>query len=571
MSSSKRFDFLKTQFPKIDDDTFEKIVACDPTPEGKYCSWLLRMYSKSKLDLKEIEPITKMLAVHLSMKNELPAEFRDINKFDSVLSFLSSINIWFTSRFLENEKNIKYLKSGGNLIFENDSLTVIEILSHEGSVAYGSGTSWCTLQADTYASYSKNGHLYIVTPKNAKYKALFNKKTQLYFTKSEFRNDTNQEIDLIGNVLKLPELYDIFRSIDEVKKSSKVKAFFFIEESTTEERKAVIKQYGLGVLSVIKAGNFTLDFTNLLFLEYQEQVYDYIPDSKNKTISFVTHVREGLKKIIIKAEIEITKDIFTDAVLAFPENILLMDCKDEALWETCIADEPWLINRSPFIQDAKKLFELSLINSLVLKYLSSSLPEQPKTLEKLFNAAQIKELAKNLVTTNCININLLNLLGELDEKFQIELVELNVQSVNYFLNPAEKAKKKTESILKKREEDKKKLEEEKRKARELREKEKEEEERKRMIEIEDFDGVKRAFFKKYDNGGYDDYNDYQRREKYEYYTDPWSGKMKQKSHNNGEIRMTRSSDGIDYYQAAGKIFASLEEARRYIDLDNLPF
>jgi hypothetical protein len=316
MDSDKRLLFLKNQFSKIDDDIFDKIVLADPTPAKKYSTWLLRLYSKSKLDLNELPVLTEIINIHASQKEDVPIEFRDINKFDSVVSFLFLMNKWFVKRFLENEKNTKYLENGGKLLFESDDFDIFRILSLEGSINFGSNTSWCTLRAEHFYDYTKSGNLYIVIPKSRECKHHFGKKTQLHFERSEFRNHDNQEVDLIDIILDLPELYEPIKQIENGKGKNEIRQFFDIDNHAI----SLINIYGISILKFVKT--FSNKLLKEMFVTYGEDAYGHIPESTEKTISFVTVLSTGLKSLLKKSHVEISEEIFKNAVMAFPENIL---------------------------------------------------------------------------------------------------------------------------------------------------------------------------------------------------------------------------------------------------------
>ncbi len=79
------------------------------TLEKKYSTWLLRLFSKSKLELSDLPVLSETITMHLQLKDSIPVEFRDINKFDSAVSFLHSMNVWLTNRFVENENNMNLM------------------------------------------------------------------------------------------------------------------------------------------------------------------------------------------------------------------------------------------------------------------------------------------------------------------------------------------------------------------------------------------------------------------------------------------------------------------------------
>lgn len=448
-SDKKRLDYLKNQFSSVGEETFEKIVDCDPTPEKKYSSWLLKLYSKSNLNLNDLPTLREVVKMHSSLKDKIPVEFRDINKFDSVISFMFSMNVWFTNRFVENENNIKHLRNGGDMLFENDDISIVKVLSFEGSTNYGSSTSWCTLRFDSYISYAKSGNLYIIIPKSGRYKKYFKKKSQLHFGKNEFRDDSNEAIDLIDIVFKNPELYEPIGSLVKSEEVS-LYPFFNIEKCDRDDIVSLINKHNFKILNFIK--NFSKDFIDALFVEFGEKAYAHIPNSKNKIISYVSNIEEGLKKLLVKGEEEITPEIFEQSVLSFPWNILLMSCEDEKLWEQAVTKESWLINRSPFINNPDKLVDVISNNFFILKHISP---------EKIFNLSQREKIATELVANNCDNyLELLACLGKFDDEFQIGLVERASDCIHFLVLPCEKAfekqkeiKTKEENIRKKREEE----------------------------------------------------------------------------------------------------------------------
>ena len=450
---SNRIEFLKNQFSKIDDETFDKIISYDPTSEKKYSTWLLRLYSKSSLSLNDLPTIKESIELHLNLKNSIPVEFRDINKFDSVISFLHSMNVWFTNRYVENEKNLTYLKNGGELIFENNDAQIIKVLSFEGAKNYGSNTSWCTLQYSNFNSYFEYGELYIIINKTTKYKSFFSKKTQLHFYKNEFRNESNTEVDLIEAVITNPELYEPIKSIKKENKESKeIFNFFNLRESSDSLIKC-IESRGYRVLKFID--ELSLDFINDLFIHFKEEAYEFIPDSRNKLVSFICNVESGLKTVLKENKLEVDEEAFKQSVREFPENILLMNCSDESLWEFVVMEEAWLVKKSPFINDSEKLLPLIRENLNILKYVVPV---------KIFSQEQREQIALNLVRDLCDNyLDYLSCLGELTEKTQLVLVKSYPECVEYLISPCDKAVKLSEKLIKQREEEIKKAQQEQKK------------------------------------------------------------------------------------------------------------
>ena len=446
MSENKKIQFLKTQFSKVDDEVFDKITSYDPTPGKKYSTWLLRLYSKSSLSLNDLPTISELISLHISLKDSIPLEFRDINSFDSVVSFLHSMNVWFANRFIENEKNVTYLKNGGDLLFENDDIQIIKILSYEGSKNYGSNTSWCTLQIEQYNNYSSKDYLYILITKTSRYKSYLHKKTQLFFPTSEFRNEKNDEVDLIESIIAFPELYDPIKIIGKrvnTFKSEEIFNFFNLKEDSDSLIKTIEKR-GWRIIKFIDV--LTKEIIDSLFVHFKEDAYEHIPDSINKTKSFICNVEGGLKQVIKKNNVEVDEESFKEAVRSFPENILLMNCDDEDLWKYSVIEEPWLVKKSPFFNSSEKLLLIIKENLDILKYIKLS--------NNLFSQEQKEQISFYIIDDSCENyLEFISSLGELSEKNQLSLIEKNLNCFSYLKSPSEKAIKLYEKIKKKKEDE----------------------------------------------------------------------------------------------------------------------
>jgi len=432
MAAENRLDYLRKQFTKIDEETFCKIVACDTTPTKKYASWLLRLNSKSNLNLDNLNDAIQAIELFDSLKDSLPKEYRDVNTFQSISSLLFSINSWLIKRFNENENTVSFLKKGAELLFENEDIFIVRLLSFEGSVNYGSNTKWCTLQPGTFVEYSSKGPLYIVQCKTNKYRDDFSEKSQLYFASGEYRNSANTAIDLIKIAVKNPQLYNCFSFIKDVKGISKdtdLFAFFNLNIMESSVVVDIANRFGIKILSFLKEIN--KDLLDNLFEHFGEKAYDEIPYSKEKLISFVSKVENGLKRIIKKGEYEISNEMIKESVKLFPENILLVECEDEEIWKEVIEKESWLFKKSPFYKNAEKTFEVIMkINEYVLNYIDAV---------KLFTESQRAEIAIAIINNGCDNdLTLLASLGELKEVNQIKIVKKVPASIHYLVLPTER-------------------------------------------------------------------------------------------------------------------------------------
>jgi len=444
--STKRLEFLREKYPQISQEDFNTIIAIDNSPTKKNSDWLLRLYANKKLDLQNTKNISEFITLYDGLKDEISIELRDINKFSSIEEFLFAFNKWLVSRFQENEKNTNYLRKGAELVFENDDVFIVRLLSHEGSVNYGSNTSWCTLKLEDYVRYAKSGPLFIVTCKTAKYTKVFTEKTQISVSNFEFRNRKNDEVDLIKAISANIELYKPFKNIfykhgfsGSTEKLELIRNFFNLESCTPEKRNKIIEQYGLSLIKTIE--NLDFYIISSLFEHFGERVYVHIPEAPEKNKAFVGVVKEGLESLLKKG-IKIDSDTALVAVESFPTNIVFIPDADESLWRYSIRNEPWLISISPFYKNknVEEIMGLVVDNPVTLNHFKSEdfIPEDKRYV-----------LAVSLLENSCENyIQLISNLKIIDEKFQLALVEKNYTCIECLENPSTIVKDKAQELKK---------------------------------------------------------------------------------------------------------------------------
>lgn len=431
--SEKRINFLQEKYPQISKEDFLTISACDTTTGKKYLDWLLKTYAGKKLDINNLTSVTEIIEIHNGLKDDVAVELRDINRFASVEDFMISFNRWLVKRFQDNENTIDYYKRGAELVFENDDIFIVKVLSYEGSTHFGSKTKWCTNQYNDYSRYAATGAgMYIVTTKSHKYRKAFYDKTQLSVSNLEFRNQNNDGIDLLRGVADNIELYKPFQKIfkgnnkiTEVGLRDELRKFFDFSSMTSDVKKQLVTKYGFALISVIE--NFNYSMICDLFETFKDKVFQYIPDSDDKFSAFVSVVEDGLK-IMLKKGYKISDDACLRAVESFPENITLVSIADDSLWRTAIRREAWLINVSPFFKEknVKELVSMAIDNPATITFYD---------VEKIIPEEQRLKIAEELLHEFNDFVDIFIKLKIKNEEYQLKLVERNYNCLSALCQP----------------------------------------------------------------------------------------------------------------------------------------
>ncbi len=104
-------------------------------------------------------------------------------------------------------------RGDADLVYENDKVRIIIPKDQTAACYYGQGTQWCTASTQStnyFNSYSKDGPLYILLPKQPKYDG---EKYQLHFPSGQFMDEQDRNVDDIIELLdmRFGNLVDFFR------------------------------------------------------------------------------------------------------------------------------------------------------------------------------------------------------------------------------------------------------------------------------------------------------------------------------------------------------------------------
>lgn len=162
---SRESDFLKKYRNKFSSEDIKKIYSLsrDLSSNNKYLDFLGKVIPTENID--ENLGITKNV-IEKFIKYQSQLEEKDINKYDSLESIISSI------KKHENKVRRGVTKlDDADVIYEDDRFTVVSPKTYKSSCYYGAGTKWCTSAEEGsghFDRYNIDGKLFYFIDKTAK-------------------------------------------------------------------------------------------------------------------------------------------------------------------------------------------------------------------------------------------------------------------------------------------------------------------------------------------------------------------------------------------------------------------
>lgn len=205
ITSKEAFDKFysdETKFPALkgDEELFNKINNTIPVESDQfnrgYFEWLYRLYAKGNLPLNKIEKVKDYLRLFKTYINVMPQEYRDINKlkslddlYDIVKDFEGKEDVIPVSK----TQQIKKIKEEVDKVYDDGDWIVLVPTTERAACIVGKGTKWCTSadENNMFEDYYNEGNLYIIIDKNN------NKKYQLHIEKKEFKDETNNDVEVL--------------------------------------------------------------------------------------------------------------------------------------------------------------------------------------------------------------------------------------------------------------------------------------------------------------------------------------------------------------------------------------
>lgn len=197
---------VKKNYPKIEDETFYKLIALDPTYNekrnsvGTYGKWILNLYNKGKLKEEDFYKVTDYLnqfeQKKKGFKNKDIGQFKTLPDLAKALDDVGDVELTHAQQVRQNQKERKNADLGkeASLVCEGDLFNVWVPHTYAASCKLGQGTHWCTASTESdnyYNSYLDNygGEYYILQDKNGK--PLY----QFHFESNQFMDEYDSPVN----------------------------------------------------------------------------------------------------------------------------------------------------------------------------------------------------------------------------------------------------------------------------------------------------------------------------------------------------------------------------------------
>lgn len=192
-------DIHAKYYNDIDDNTFNAIVASDPTYDpnkpnkmGKYGKWLLGLYKIKRLKVEDLYKAKQYLSVYVKYINMVSV--KDINQLRSLQDLYSVIKEFIDdpNQATSHNDEIRKIKEGAEKVYEDNEWIIIIPHTKEASCYYGKGTQWCTAAEKSmnyFDKYNEEGDLFININKRTQ------EKYQFHFESESFMDATDTEIE----------------------------------------------------------------------------------------------------------------------------------------------------------------------------------------------------------------------------------------------------------------------------------------------------------------------------------------------------------------------------------------
>jgi hypothetical protein len=144
--SAAKADDLKKKYPE-QAKGIDYLADEDPTPTKKYLDWSVKMLLTGADYLELAEAVNK----YNTLLPRLEGKDRDINSFSSLRDLKDAIE---KAEKKSTKGDLrKKAKKGGVILYEDDRWMLVHPTTINGSIYYGSNTSWCVSRRDEEENY----------------------------------------------------------------------------------------------------------------------------------------------------------------------------------------------------------------------------------------------------------------------------------------------------------------------------------------------------------------------------------------------------------------------------------
>lgn len=220
-------EYYKNFSNDIDKKDFEDIVNADPFSNknkiSHYAKWLLKLFKKGKLNLKELNDAKLYIQTFNDYKN---TDFKGINieNYESLAELKKVINKKLDYTKNKSGEKIDLCKpiEGSKKIFENKKWCVIVPNTEYTSCYYGRNTEWCTAfgelsfdkkhksKTNKFETYYQQNPFFILINKNNQ-----SERYEFHFESNQYKDTDNKDIEILEFLENNQDIYDFFLKIKQ--------------------------------------------------------------------------------------------------------------------------------------------------------------------------------------------------------------------------------------------------------------------------------------------------------------------------------------------------------------------
>lgn len=197
-----------THLNAVIDYLLAELEGADPTANKEYVQWLAKVYANEGVKLEDLTSKT----TEWLQKYDLYKKKKFFTGVDGKLANIMNLkwrDLWDISIRADFQMKVKQQeekampKGDAEMVYENDKVRIIVPKDQAAACYYGQGTTWCTASTQStnyFNSYSKDGPLYILLPKQPKYDG---EKYQLHFPSGQFMDETDSQVNDVVELLDM--------------------------------------------------------------------------------------------------------------------------------------------------------------------------------------------------------------------------------------------------------------------------------------------------------------------------------------------------------------------------------
>ena len=222
------------------EDEQQKLISyftsIDPSPNKELTQWLIIRYLRDQFRLEDAQAAhDEVLPDFLTMRRNLPAEQRDINRYPS-LGDIRAVLRSTQEQDIPAEDPVLDAKmhEQAKVVYNGPDVKIIIPLTVAASCYFGKGTDWCTAKygetdsRNYYNSYNSSGPLYIIYDKKTR------KRVQLHFQTDQYMDEQDRQIDLGAYVAEHPAVVDAIGEDKWLKVAGKIGLRWFRPEMVAQ-------------------------------------------------------------------------------------------------------------------------------------------------------------------------------------------------------------------------------------------------------------------------------------------------------------------------------------------------